>query len=218
MHREGYGIIFAFALASGVMTLGGWGWNGDGVVKTIAVIGWVLTIFSVYFFRDPDRTIPEAADAIVSPADGKIIEISEVQEPEFLKQKALKISVFLSIFDVHVNRAPISGKVTYFRYQKGKFLRAYLDEASYQNEQTVIGMEQNGRKLLFKQIAGLIARRIHCDLREGHKVTRGERIGIIKFGSRVDVLVPVDSIELRVQLKDHVKAGESIIGVFKHVS
>lgn len=218
MHREGYGTVFAFSLASLFMTLGGWVWGSDPVVRIVAIFGWVFTLFSVYFFRDPDRVIPDIPGAFVSPADGRIIEISETEEPEFLKEKALKVSVFLSIFDVHVNRSPMDGTVRYFRYRKGRFLRAYLDEASFENEQTVIGVENGKQRLLFKQIAGLIARRIQCDVREGHRIRRGERIGIIKFGSRVDVFIPKDAVELRVNLKDRVRAGESILGVFKDVS
>ncbi len=218
MHREGYGTIFAFSLASLFMTLGGWIWFGDDYLKVLAILGWLFTLFSAYFFRDPDRAIPQEKNGIVSPADGKVIEISETTETEYLKQKAVKVSIFLSIFDVHVNRAPVDGVVKYFRYKKGRFLRAYLKEASLENEQTVIGVENGQNQLLFKQIAGLIARRIFCDIREGHKIRRGERIGIIKFGSRVDVFVPVDQMELRVQLHDKVKAGESLIGVFKDVS
>ncbi|MDQ7052872.1 MAG: phosphatidylserine decarboxylase family protein [candidate division KSB1 bacterium] len=218
MHREGYGPLLAFLLVSVVMTLDSLFWSRSGLVTALAGLGWFLTVFTGYFFRDPDRTIPEETGAIVSPADGRIIEISEVEEPEFLQQKATKVSIFMSVVDVHVNRAPISGTVKYFRYQKGRFLRAYLDEASIENEQTIIGVENGNQRLVFKQIAGLIARRVSCDVREGHKISRGERIGIIKFGSRVDLFFPVGEVELRVQLKEKVKAGESIIGVFKHVS
>ncbi len=218
MHREGFGPLIAFALVSVVMTVDGVYWTGGKVVTVLAVLGWILTLFTVFFFRDPDRQIPHQPGAVVSPADGRIIEISETEEPEFLQQRATKVSIFLSVFDVHVNRAPMEGQVKFFRYQKGRFFRAYLDEASTENEQTLIGLENGNQRLLFKQIAGLIARRIVCDLREGHKVQRGERIGMIKFGSRVDLFFPVGSVELKVQLKDKVKAGESIIGVFKHVS
>ncbi len=218
MHREGYGPLFAFFLVSVVMTLDSLLWSQSGIVTALAGTGWFLTLFTAFFFRDPERTIPDEPGAIVSPADGRIIEISEVDETEFLQEKARKVSVFMSVADVHVNRAPISGTVKYFRYQKGRFLRAYLDEASIENEQTIIGVENGPQRLVFKQIAGLIARRVSCDVREGHRITRGERIGIIKFGSRVDIFFPIDEVDLRVQLKDKVKAGESIIGVFKHVS
>ena len=216
MHREGYGLVFAFSVCSLAATLGGWIWLQDNLLKGIAIFGWVLTLFTVYFFRDPDRVIPSAADAIVSPADGVVIEIATVEEPLFLKSQALKVIIFMNVFNVHVNRTPIAGVVRYFEYRKGRFLRANLDEASTENEQAIIGIDDGAHKVLFKQIAGLIARRVVCELREGHKVEKGERMGIIKFGSRVDVFLPLD-VELRVQLKDKVKSGESILGVFKNV-
>ena len=216
MHREGYGLVFAFTVCSLAATLGGWFWLNDGLLKGIAIFGWILTLFTVYFFRDPDRTVPAVANAIVSPADGVVIEIATVDEPIFLKGQALKVSIFMNVFNVHVNRTPISGVVRYFEYRKGRFLRANLDEASTENEQAIIGIDDGQHKVLFKQIAGLIARRVVCELREGHKVNKGERMGIIKFGSRVDIFMPV-AVELHVELKDKVKSGESIIGVFKNV-
>lgn len=217
MHREGYGLVFAFFLSSVLFSFAGWSWGGGTVLKTIAILAWIFTLFTVYFFRDPDRRIPDLPGAIVSPADGKIIEISEVEEPEFFKARTKKVSIFLNIFNVHVNRAPIGGTVKYFRYQKGKFFRANLERASLENEQTIVGVQNGDEKLVFKQIAGLVARRVFCDVREGHKIKRGERIGIIKFGSRMDIFMPMDA-ELRVTLGQKVLAGETIIGVFKHVS
>lgn len=217
VHREGYGIIFAFLTTSVVISLIVWAGADGIVVQTVLVLLWAVTLFSLYFFRDPERTIPQDPNAIVSPADGKVIEIAEADEPEYLKARSRKISIFLNVFDVHVNRCPIDGDVKFFRYQKGRFLRAYLERASFENEQTIIGIRQGTRRLVFKQIAGLIARRIHCDLRDGHKVIAGERVGIIRFGSRVDIFMPLD-VELNVAIGDRVKGGESIVGVFKDVS
>ncbi|MFQ5633049.1 MAG: phosphatidylserine decarboxylase family protein [bacterium] len=217
MHREGLGIILAFFSAAVVMTLIVLASGGGVSLNVLLVFLWLLTLFSIYFFRDPNRAIPDNENAILSPADGKVIEISEADEPEYLKTKTRKISVFLNVFDVHVNRCPIGGEVKFFRYQKGRFLRAYLKEASYKNEQTIIGISQGKRQVVFKQIAGLIARRISCDLREGHKVKTGERMGIIKFGSRVDVFMPLD-VEVKVVIGDRVAGGVSILGVFQDVS
>lgn len=217
MHKEGFGIVLAFSTAAIAMSLIMFAGANGILLNSLLILLWMLTFFSIYFFRDPERTIPDDEYAILSPADGKVIEISEADEPEYLKVRSRKISIFLNVFDVHVNRSPIAGDVKFFRYQKGRFLRANLKEASFENEQTIIGIENGTRQLVFKQIAGLIARRISCDLREGHKVHSGERIGIIKFGSRVDVFMPLD-VELKVVIGDRVRGGVSLLGVFQDVS
>ena len=212
MHREGYGILFAFGLAAIIFSAGIVMGGGIGV-QLIAASSWFMTLFTIYFFRDPDRQSNETDDKIISPADGKVIEIFDTDEPDFFHSKVQKVGIFMSPADVHVNRAPISGKVTYFRYQKGRFLRANFADAATENEQTIIGVENGERKLLFKQIAGFVARRVCCDLREGHQVNRGDRIGMIKFGSRVDLYLP-EQVQVAVQLNQRVRAGESIIGEF----
>ncbi len=212
MHREGYGALFAFGLATLCFTVGVF-LSGGIVVQMIAALCWFMTLFTIYFFRDPERHTTAAENKIISPADGKVIEIFDTEENDFFKAKVKKIGIFMSPADVHVNRAPISGQVTYFRYQKGRFLRANLADAARENEQTIIGLEEGPRKLLFKQIAGFVARRVCCDLREGFKVTRGERIGMIKFGSRVDLYLPAN-VQVNVQLNQRVRAGESVIGEF----
>ncbi len=217
IHREGYGSIFAFAAAAVLMTVFAVSSEDGLVMKILSVSLWSLTLFALYFFRDPERTANGESREIVSPGDGKVIEISQAFEPEFFKAKTQKISIFLNVFNVHVNRCPTDGVVNYFKYKTGRFVRANLADASTENEQTVIGVQNGEEKLVFKQIAGLIARRICCDLREGHKVQRGERMGIIKFGSRVDVFLPLDA-EVFVKLGDKVKGGESVIGAFKNVS
>lgn len=213
MHREGYGIIFAFAITALAITVGYRTLGGGLVVQVLAVATWLLTLLSLYFFRDPERSAPQGDGLIVAPADGKVVAIDEVEEPDFIGGRAKRISIFLSVLDVHVNRVPVGGVVRLFRYQPGKFHVASLAVASIENEQSIIGVEAPGGKILFKQIAGLIARRIVCDLREGHKVLRGERFGIIKFGSRMDVFMP-HTAEIKVRLRQTVKAGESIIGEF----
>ncbi|MEJ2633980.1 MAG: phosphatidylserine decarboxylase family protein [Calditrichia bacterium] len=185
------------------------------VVIIFAVITGIFSIFNLYFFRDPERTIPADPQAILAPADGKIVQITEVDEHDFFKEKVTRVSIFLSVFNVHVNRNPIGGRVEYFAYNRGRFLAAFNDKASLENEQTAIGIigEQN-RKVMFKQIAGIIARRIVCNLREGYKVKAGERMGMIRYGSRADIFFRTEDVDLRVKLGDKVSGGESIIGVF----
>lgn len=214
LSREGLGTISGMMLFSAVMLV--------GAVLTpfthltiLAVLSIALTGLAIYFFRDPERSIPERADAVVSPADGKIIEMVEVTEREFIHGPATRVSIFLSVFDVHVNRIPMSGEVGYFQYKRGAFVQAFRSHASDINEQTIIGIANGETKLLFKQIAGILARRIVCNVREGYRVTRGERFGIIKFGSRVDVFLP-KNVEVMVSLNQKVKGGESILGVIKH--
>ena len=173
-----------------------------------------LTVFSLNFFRDPDRT-PNAAgkpivDLVVSPADGKIVLIEEVEETEFLKSKARLISIFMSPLDVHVNRIPVSGKVELLNYIKGKFLVASTPESVSENERMMIGINSNGRKLLFNQVTGYVARRIVCELKIGDTVTSGTRFGMIKFGSRVDIYLPIGA-KLLVKEGDVTKSGETII-------
>lgn len=212
MHREGVAALSAFGIAALIFSVSVW-MGGGWVVQIIAGICWFLTLFTLYFFRDPERNSNEPENKIISPADGKVIEIFDTDENEFFHDKVKKVGIFMSPADVHVNRAPISGRVTYFRYQKGRFMRANLADAATENEQTIIGLEGERQKLLFKQIAGFVARRVCCDIREGHEVRRGERIGMIKFGSRVDLYFPLD-VAVKVQLNQRVRAGESIIGEF----
>lgn len=216
MSREGYGTIagtvfFTTALSVGAIV------SGQLYLEILAGMGIALTLLVLYFFRDPERQIPVDPNNIVSPADGKVVEIVEDYEPEYLKDRATRISIFLSVFDVHVNRIPISGSVEHVRYQKGSFIQAYKSEASSVNEQSVIGIEGSTCKLVFKQIAGILARRIVCHLRVGNKVSQGDRFGIIKFGSRVDIFLPQNT-EIKVRLKQKVKGGESILGVLTHDS
>lgn len=168
---------------------------------------------NINFFRDPERVTPGGERNIVSPADGEIIVIKEVEEPEFLKSKAIQISVFMSPLNVHVNRNPISGSVKHVRYIKGEYFAAFEDKASEKNEQSIIGIENEHGRLMFKQIAGFLARRIVCPLKIGDVVNIGERFGMIKFGSRVDVFVPAGA-SIRVHVGDHAVAGESILAEF----
>ncbi|MDH3973672.1 MAG: phosphatidylserine decarboxylase family protein [Deltaproteobacteria bacterium] len=171
-----------------------------------------LTAFVMYFFRNPERTIPADEGAVIAPADGRIVQRRHVQEDEFIGGEAIKVSVFMNVFNVHVNRSPYKGTVKKVVYHHGKFLNASLDKASEHNERNGVLMEtDNGKKLLFVQIAGLVARRIVCYVSEGDKLEKGERFGLIRFGSRVDVYFPPDS-KIEVNLGDKVVAGETILG------
>jgi len=177
------------------------------------VLGSIL-LFHFFFFRDPNRKIPDNSKAILSPADGRIVVVEEVEENEFLKERSWKISIFLSVFNVHVNRMPVGGSVDYLTYKKGEFLAAFNQRASELNEQTVIGVQNENGKILFKQIAGLIARRIIYNCTTGDQVETGERFGLIRYGSRVDIFLPL-SAKVLVSRKDKVKGGISLLGEFE---
>ncbi|MEW6053327.1 MAG: phosphatidylserine decarboxylase family protein [Nitrospirota bacterium] len=170
------------------------------------------TFFMAYFFRDPERAIPQGKSVFVSPADGKVILIREVFEPEYLHAEAKEISIFMSPLDVHVNRAPCDGRVIAVRYSPGKYMAAYRDEASLQNENIVMHLAGDDGQVLVRQVAGFVARRAVCRAKEGDLLARGERYGIIKFSSRLDVYLPKDVV-LKVKTGDRVKAGESVIAV-----
>jgi len=210
--KEGIPVVLALLLLSIILIIGARLTEGI-VLPILTVITWLLLLFAIYFFRDPNRKIPDEANAIISPADGKVIVIDEVFENDFFKAKVRKVSIFMSVYSVHVNRIPIDGNVVHFDYKKGKFYPAYKDEAAFQNEQTTIGIENENIKILFKQIAGIMARRIVCNVREGMKVTKGERFGMIKFGSRVDLFLPLH-VQLKIELHQKVTAGETIIGLY----
>lgn len=179
--------------------------------------------FTFYFFRDPDR-IPQISGngVVISPADGKVVFCGEVEEPEFLEARSKVISIFMSPMNVHVNRIPINGTVRFLKYVKGEYLVAFDEKSSDRNERMLIGIipsppfgENARNKVLFKQIAGFIARRIVCDLSEGQTVAAGERFGMIKFGSRVDVLLPLNC-DVKVKLNDKTLAGSTVIGVMRN--
>jgi len=171
-----------------------------------------VTVFLGFFFRDPERETPEQAGVVVSPADGKVVEVGVVQGSEFASDEALKISVFMSVFNVHVNRMPADGKVMEISYRPGKFFSANLDKASRDNERNAVTLEmEDGRRLTVVQVAGLIARRIVCKVHEGDRLKRGERFGMICFGSRLDVYLPSDT-RPAVSVGDRVLAGVSVLG------
>jgi phosphatidylserine decarboxylase len=188
------------------------------LLAAAALIGWLagpllalpallLAAFFLWFFRDPDRVIPDGAGVLVSPGDGKVTDISPVMSNGVPR---VRISIFLNVFDVHVNRSPIGGVIREVRYQRGKFLNAMNAASAEQNEQNVVTVEGDGHTVVFKQIAGLLARRIVFTKKVGDRVERGERVGLIKFGSRVDVLLDA-SAALEVKIGDRVKGGSSVL-------
>ena len=201
MVPDGYYYALAFfcaALLVGWLTAPAWS------IPLLAV-----AVFFLWFFRDPERMIPESGDAVVSPADGKVTDLSTVV---LGGSERNRISIFLSVFDVHVNRSPIAGVIRDVRYQPGKFLNAMNSVSAEHNEQNVVTVEGNGH-VVFKQIAGLLARRIVFTKKVGDRVARGERVGMIKFGSRVDVLLD-PTARLQVRVGDRVKGGSSVLAYF----
>ena len=175
-----------------------------------AVLLTVVAIWVAYFFRDPERTGERGQQIVIAPADGKVVQISEVDEPAFLHEKALRVSIFMNVFNVHVNRYPVSGVIRYLQYNPGKFLNAAAEKSSLENEQMSVGIESGSNRILVRQIAGLIARRIVTYSRDGERVQQGDRMGIIRFGSRVDVFLPT-SARARVKVGDVTFAGVSVI-------
>jgi phosphatidylserine decarboxylase len=199
MVRDGYyyaAALLAVAVLLGWLTSPAW-----------AIIPCLLAVFFLWFFRDPERTIPTDPGAVVSPGDGKVTDVSTVRSGN---DKQTRVSIFLSVFDVHVNRSPIAGVVREVRYQRGKYLNAMNPVSAEQNEQNIVTVEGHGQRVVFKQIAGLLARRIVFYPKIGDRLERGQRVGLIKFGSRVDVLLDA-SAQMKVKIGDRVKGGASIL-------
>ena len=210
--KEGYSTIAAVVIFSILLILllqVAPVWIGYIIYPIIAAI----CLLVVYFFRDPDRSPPANRDSLViSPADGRIVQIQTIEEPDYLQGKATQISIFLSPLDVHVNRIPVSGYLEYVKYYPGQYLMAWEDQASELNEQAHFGVKHtSGMKMLFKQITGFLARRIVYYIEEGDEIKAGDRFGIMKFGSRMDMVLP-GQVEIFVKKGDRTVAGESIIG------
>ena len=199
MVPEGY--YYALPLVAAALVVG---WLAGAA---FAIPALVLAAFFLWFFRDPERTIPAEAGAVVSPGDGKVTDVSPVTAGGL---RQTRISIFLSVFDVHVNRSPIAGEIGDIRYQKGRFVNAMSAASADQNEQNIVTVKGQGQTVVFKQIAGLLARRIVFRPKLGDYVQRGERVGLIKFGSRVDVLLD-SSARLQVKVGDRVKGGASVL-------
>jgi phosphatidylserine decarboxylase len=199
MVRDGY--FYALALIAAAVLVG---WFAQ---PAWALAPLLLAGFFLWFFRDPERAIPDAADAVVSPGDGKVTDVSFIT---LGGEKQARISIFLSVFDVHVNRSPIAGVVREVRYRRGKFLNAMNQASAEQNEQNIVRVEGDGQVVVFKQIAGLLARRIVFHPKVGDRLERGQRVGLIKFGSRVDVLCDAGAA-LQVKVGDRVRGGASVL-------
>jgi len=200
MVRDGYIYGLSLLAVAGVLVwaTGTWYWS---------IVPFLLAVFFLWFFRDPRRSIPNGVGLVVSPADGLVTETARIETPSGQKQR---ISIFLNVFDVHVNRSPIAGEITAVRYQPGKFLNAMNQECAERNEQNIVTVRGEGIEVVFKQIAGLIARRIVFNYGEGDRVERGQRVGMIKFGSRTDIILPAEA-EIRVKTGQRVRGGSSIL-------
>lgn len=199
-------VVIAVAMALLGFFLGGpWSY----ILNVIALI---LLAIIFYFFRDPERESPSDTNLILAPADGKIVEVKDVKEHFYMKDEAKQISIFLSLFDVHVNRHPATGEVKYVKYHPGKYLMAWNPKASELNERADFGiLHSTGIKIFFRQITGFVARRIVYDVDKGENVTQGERFGMMKFGSRMDVLLPAQ-VKITARKGDYTKGGETILG------
>lgn len=207
--REGYlfiGIAAAAAASAFAVALARRSW----ALWLLAIVVTIIALWVAYFFRDPERTGDRGPQIVVAPADGKLILITEVDEPNFIGGRALRLSIFMNVFNVHVNRYPVDGTVKYIHYNKGKFLNAAAEKSSLENEQSSVGIESGPYKILVRQIAGLIARRIVTYSRVGDHAKQGERFGIIRFGSRVDIFIPTDS-KLRAKLGVLTTAGSTVL-------
>jgi len=200
MVRDGIFYTLALAVTAALLIL---------LSPWLALIPLLLAAFFLWFFRDPERAVPQDPGLIVSPADGKITDISAI---EIMGRRVQKISMFLNVFDVHVNRSPIAGVVRAVEYRRGKFCNAMDPNSCELNEQNIVTVEGEGQTVIFKQIAGLLARRIVFTKKIGDTVTRGERIGLIKFGSRVDVIMDA-AVEMKVKIGDHVAGGSTILAI-----
>jgi phosphatidylserine decarboxylase len=202
--REGFKFILPLAVVSLIF------WVAGFVAAAVFFI--LLTLFVLYFFRDPERVPPPGDKAILSPADGTVVQIQPCVEPNLLKGPAIKVSVFMSLFDVHVNRNPMTGRIVESAYTEGEFIRADREQASFSNEQNALLVENpEGVRLVLVQVAGVIARRIVCRVKKGDRVEKGQRFGLIQFGSRLDLYLPPKT-GVQVRLRQKTAAGQTIIG------
>ncbi len=186
------------------------------IFKILTILAGIIVLFNFYFLRDPERQISVGENLVLSPADGTVLKIEQIYEPYYFRETVTCVSIFMSVLSVHVNRIPISGTVDFLKYIKGKFRVAYVDKASEENEQSIIGIRSPGQQVLFKQIAGIVARRIVFHLQTGQRVRAGDRFGLIRYGSRVDIFF-TQQVQVKVKPGDKVFGGVSIIGEFNLV-
>jgi phosphatidylserine decarboxylase len=201
-------IVIAWLLALGALYMGATRHSAGWYIAAAPLV--VIALWVVYFFRDPERMGDRGEHLVVSPADGLVVMVTDVVEPSFIAGEAKRISIFMNVFDVHVNRYPVNGIVKYLQYNKGLFLHAAHEKASLDNEQMSVGIESGSRKILVRQIAGLVARRIVNYARAGDRAEQGVRMGIIRFGSRVDVFIPPDSA-VRIKVGERTVAGTTVL-------
>ncbi|MGQ1889998.1 phosphatidylserine decarboxylase family protein [Thermophagus sp. OGC60D27] len=214
IHKEGFAILtIVFLILVGLNIAIYFSVSSPApVLKWTILLSFFLFLFFVAFFRSPKRSVFLQDKAIISPADGKIVVIEETEENEFLKEKCIQVSVFMSVFNVHINWFPVSGIVRYVKHHSGRFKAAYLPKASFENERTTIALEtKGGATILVRQIAGALARRIVCYAKEGDSMRQGQQMGFIKFGSRVDIFLPLGS-RIDVKPGQRVKGKQTIIG------
>jgi phosphatidylserine decarboxylase len=212
---EGWPFLLSGLSLAAILAWVGWGLLSPGLLlrtplQVLALVVGGLAVFSAFFFRDPLRVPPGGSGLVVAPADGRVISIDEVEEPTVLGGPATRIATFLSVFDVHVQRAPASGRVVHRSYQPGRYLAAWNPRASQENEQASLGIATERDRLLVRQIAGLVARRVVTDPDEGDLLEQGERIGLIRFGSRVDVYLPIH-YDVLCEKGDRVKGGSTVV-------
>ena len=215
IHKDCYGtiaLVWSIALVAAFLILRFIPWAF--ISYPLAIIPMFFMGFVLFFFRVPNRQIVGNDNDVTSVADGKIVVIEKAYEPEFLKKECIQVSVYMDFFNVHVNYWPVSGEVKYYKYHPGKYMLAFLPKASELNEHTSVGMKSQYGDLFFKQIAGTFARRIVCYAEPGNSVVKGDQCGIIKFGSRIDMFLPLDA-EIMVKIGDYVRASESVIAELK---
>ncbi|MCA1801079.1 MAG: phosphatidylserine decarboxylase family protein [Rhodothermaceae bacterium] len=211
--REGANVVTAVFFLTVLLVWGGL-WAGGWLGYLLITVGLLFMLFTLYFFRNPKRIPPAGDDLLLAPADGKVIAISRVTENTYIKGEATQISIFLSPLDVHVNWVPAAGKIEYLKYHPGLYLVAWHEKSSTLNERSEFGLlHPSGTRIFFRQITGFIARRIVYDLNEGDKTTAGQRFGMMKFGSRMDIIVP-DNVELTVKKDDHTIGAVTVMGRF----
>lgn len=213
IHKEGRTILFIllvilFAINMGVMRF----WPDEVIIQNILLIASLfLYVMVLQFFRVPNLTVDRDDHKVLAPADGKVVVIEETEETEYLHQRRRQISIFMSPLNVHVNRMPVGGAISYYKYHQGKYLVAWHPKSSTENERTtVVAKMKNGTEILFRQIAGAVARRIKCYVKEGQPLAQGQEFGFIKFGSRVDIFLPLDA-KITVQIGDKTTGGKTVL-------